>query len=71
MIQLFVDDLDSLYAVCEKLFTTYETIKLKPIFTAEYGRTFHLIGPAGELWHMTEVEKEVVEHNKLVCEDQN
>ena len=30
----------------------YENTKIKPIFLADYGRTFHLIGPAGELWHM-------------------
>lgn len=54
MIQLFVDDLEELYKVAESLSVKYENIKLKPIFTAHYGKTFHLIGPAGVLWHMME-----------------
>lgn len=57
MIQLHVDDLDALYEIAVNLIDTYEGTKIKEIFTAHYGRTFHLIGPAGELWHMTEVEK--------------
>jgi len=52
MVQLFVDDLDGLYDVASKLISKYENTKIKPIFLADYGRTFHLIGPAGELWHM-------------------
>lgn len=70
MMQLFVDDLDALYKVAETTINKYEGTKIKPIFEADYGRTFHIIGPAGELWHMTEVLKEVEEHNKLICEDQ-
>ena len=70
MMQLYVDDLDSLYAVAESLMDKYEGLKIKEIFTADYGRTFHIIGPAGVLWHMTEVTKEVEEPNKLICEDQ-
>lgn len=52
MIQLFVEDLDELFEISKSLVEKYENIKLKPIFMADYGRTFHLIGPAGELWHM-------------------
>lgn len=54
MIQLFVDDLDAFYDVAHKLEDKYKGVKTKPIFTAHYGKTFHLIGPAGELWHMME-----------------
>lgn len=70
MMQLYVEDLEDLFKIADKLKDDYEGIKLKPIFTAEYGRTFHLIGPAGVLWHMTEITKEVEEPNKLICEDQ-
>lgn len=71
MLQLFVDDLDALYKKAEPLIEKYEGTKIRPIFDADYGRTFHVIGPAGELWHMTEVTKEEgIEHNKLICEDQ-
>lgn len=54
MIQLFVDDLEKLYEVLTTLKNKYNSIKIKPIFTAHYGKTFHLLGPAGELWHMME-----------------
>jgi hypothetical protein len=70
MMQLFVMDLSALYEVAEKVVSKYEGTKIRPIFEADYGRTFHVIGPAGELWHMTEVMGEVVEENKLLCEDQ-
>jgi hypothetical protein len=71
MMQLFVEDLESLYDVCKALVEKYENTKIKPIFEADYGKTFHLIGPAGELWHMTEVTtQEEIEENKLICEDE-
>jgi len=54
MIQLFVDDLEILYGTLVSLKKKYNSIKLKPIFNAHYGKTFHLLGPAGELWHMME-----------------
>ena len=54
MLQMFVDDLDELYNRALPLMNKYEGSKIKPIFKADYGRTFHLGGPAGELWHMTE-----------------
>lgn len=58
MLQVHVDDLDELYAVCEPLIQKYEGTKIRPIFTADYGRTFHLLDPAGVLWHMTEAAKQ-------------
>lgn len=71
MMQLHVTDIEEVYAVFEKVYKKYEGCKIKPIFTADYGRTFHLIGPAGELWHITEtMESKEVEENKLLCEDQ-
>ena len=56
MMQLHVEDLESLYAVAETLIEKYEGTRIKSIFQADYGKTFHLIDPAGVLWHMTEVE---------------
>ena len=58
MIQLHVDDLDELYNIAMKLKEKYKSIRVNAIFTAHYGRTFHLIGPAGELWHMTEFKEQ-------------
>lgn len=55
MLQMFVEDLDALYDVAKQLVSKYEGIRVKEIFMADYGRTFHLIGPAGELWHMMDV----------------
>ena len=69
MMQLHVEDLDALYEVAVKLIPKYEGTKIKAIFKAEYGRTFHLIGPAGELWHMTEVDKEVLDEAELLCDE--
>lgn len=70
MMQMFVDDLDSLYQIAKSLINKYKHTKIKPIFDAEYGRTFHLIGPAGELWHMTEMlNKDDGDPSKLICED--
>lgn len=57
MLQMFMDDLDELYNKAVPLIEKYIGTKIKPIFEADYGRTFHLIGPAGELWHMTEAKK--------------
>lgn len=57
MMQLFTDDLDLLYKKAEPLISQYKGTKIKPIFKADYGRTFHLIDPTGVLWHMTEVTK--------------
>jgi hypothetical protein len=57
MIQLFVDDLDGLFDTAKRLVLHYEGTKIRDIFEADYGRTFHLIGPAGELWHMMDANK--------------
>lgn len=52
MVQLFVDDFDVLHALAMRLATRYPEIMVKPVFTAHYGRTFHMIGPEGVLWHV-------------------
>lgn len=57
MMQLFTNDLEGLYKVAKSLTNVYKGTKIKPIFEADYGRTFHLIDPAGVLWHMTETKK--------------
>lgn len=54
MLQLLTDDLDALYQQAKGLAETYDHVKIKAIFKADYGRTFHLIDPTGVLWHMTE-----------------
>ena len=69
MMQMHVDDLDALFAIVEPLIAKYKGTKIKPIFTADYGRTFHLIDPAGVLWHMTEINKPVVNEQDLLCDD--
>jgi hypothetical protein len=69
MMQMHVEDLEALYTVAEPLIKKYEGTKIKAIFEADYGRTFHLIGPAGELWHMTEVTKKVEDESDLLCDE--
>ena len=69
MLQMFVDDLDELYKKAEPLVQKYADTKIKPIFKAEYGRTFHLIGPAGELWHLTEAIDKSKGQRELICDE--
>lgn len=52
MLTCYVDDLDALHKQAVKLTKTYDGTRAGTIFEAHYGKTFHLIGPAGELWHM-------------------
>lgn len=54
MMQIHVEDLDEAFSLAESLTHKYKDTKINDIFEAGYGRTFHLIGPAGELWHFTE-----------------
>jgi len=58
MMQLFTDDLDALYDQAKSLIDKFKGSKIGSIFSAPYGRTFHLIDPAGVLWHMTEYSRE-------------
>lgn len=69
MIQMFVTDLDELFNVASSLIDKYENTKIRDIFTADYGRTFHLIGPAGELWHMTEAKVKTESQDDLLCNE--
>lgn len=57
MVQLFVDDLEGLHDRAMILAKTYPEIIVKPIYMAHYGKTFHLIGPEGVLWHMMSASK--------------
>lgn len=70
MMQLFVDDLEALYDTAKKLTEKYKETKVQPIFTAEYGKTFHVIDPTGVLWHMTEVTKQEGNRADLLCDDE-
>lgn len=58
MLQMYVDDLDDLYQHASALIERYDGTRIRDIFIADYGRTFHLIGPAGELWHMMDASYE-------------
>lgn len=69
MIQMFVDNLDELYNKALPLIEKYEGTKIKDIFETDYGRTFHLIGPAGELWHMTEAVNRKENQDELLCNE--
>lgn len=57
MMQLHVKEIDDLFLLASDLIEKYEGTKIRDIFEADYGRTFHLIGPAGELWHITKYKK--------------
>lgn len=71
MLQLFIDDIEGFYSVCERVIPKYDGTKLRPIFEAEYGFTFHVIDPAGVLWHITQrTSDEDIDANKLLCETQ-
>jgi hypothetical protein len=69
MMQLFVSDLDEVYAIAKSLIPKYENTKIRDIFEAEYGRTFHLIGPSGELWHITESSTITQQQDELLCNE--
>lgn len=69
MLQMFVDDLDALYAKAKTLIERYEGTKIRDIFEADYGKTFHLIGPAGELWHLTETKDKSKNQRELICDE--
>jgi predicted enzyme related to lactoylglutathione lyase len=66
MMQLFVEDIEDTFKVFEKVAEKYK-VKIKPIFTADYGRTFHILGPAGELWHVTEAEEK--DNKEIICDE--
>lgn len=66
MMQLFVLDLDDTFEHFNNISKKYN-VKIRPIFEAEYGRTFHLLGPAGELWHVTEAKDK--DHQELICDE--
>jgi predicted lactoylglutathione lyase len=57
MIQAYYSSIDVLYEQVESLKTHYPMIKIKHPFQAPYGYTFHLLDPAGVLWHFTDPNK--------------
>ena len=57
MLQMFVEDLDSLFEIANSLLDKYDKARIKEITNSGYGRTFHLLDPSGVLWHMTEAKK--------------
>lgn len=69
MLQMFVDDLDELFKMAKPLVDQYEGTKIREIFEADYGKTFHLIGPAGELWHMTQAKDKSKKQDELLCNE--
>lgn len=52
MVQLFVEDLDGFFELAKNVKEKFDNIRLKEPFQAHYGKTFHLIDPAGVLWHV-------------------
>ncbi len=57
MFQLYHSSLDELYQKVKALQDRYPMIKTKEPFQADYGYTFHLLDPAGVLWHITDPNK--------------
>lgn len=57
MIQTYHSDIDSLYQKVDAIKENYPMIKTKEPFQAAYGYTFHLLDPAGVLWHFTNPNK--------------
>lgn len=54
MLQLYVDNLEDLLQHIKKLKETYPMIKYTEIKEVHYGKTIHLIDPAGVLLHLTD-----------------
>ena len=57
MLQLYVDDLETFHKHCLALRSTYPMIKVTEIKDVHYGKTFHVLDPAGVLWHMTDPKR--------------
>lgn len=57
MIQVYVEEIDTLYEKIESMKTLYPMVKTKAPFQAPYGYTFHVLDPAGVLWHFTDPNK--------------
>ena len=59
MVQVYYEPIDELYQHVETLKTHYPMIKTKHPFQVPYGYTFHLLDPAGVLWHFTDPNKKI------------
>ncbi len=57
MVQVYDSAIDALYQRIEDIREHYPMIKTKKPFQADYGYTFHLLDPAGVLWHFTDPNK--------------
>ncbi len=66
MMQLFVLDLEETFNKFQSVAQKY-SVKIIPIFDADYGRTFHIIGPSGELWHITQAKNK--NSKELICNE--
>lgn len=66
MTQLFVDDLDEVFEKFSNVAKKYNT-KIFPIFDTDSGRTFHIIGPSGELWHVSQAKDK--NNRELICDE--
>lgn len=66
---MFFDNLDEPFKTAKPLIDKYEGTKIRDIFEADYGRTFYLIGPAGELWHLTEAKDKTKNQDDLLCNE--
>lgn len=55
MFQLCVKDIDSAYKIAE---LSRHKQKLTLIQCEQWGKVFYLTGPAGELWHVTQLAKQ-------------
>lgn len=54
MFQLYTDDIEQMLELAKTLTQKYPMTKHTDITQAHYGKTFHLLDPAGVLWHVTD-----------------
>ncbi len=55
MFQLIVDDIDEAYECISAIKDI--NFRFQPIKQEDWGKVIYLFGPAGELWHVTELLK--------------
>ncbi len=54
MIQLYTDDVNAFLEHVKSIKSKYQMIKHTELMKVHYGTTFHLLDPAGVLWHITD-----------------
>lgn len=57
VIQSYVDHIEDIYHKVFSMKETFPMIKIKAPFQATYGYTFHVLDPAGVLWHFTDPKR--------------